>query len=236
MANQTSNFKSIINDIYTHYLLVKINEKLKYYIENNIFDNRYELKILTLEKKDYIYQHNNFWYEYTKNEYINGFDELILYNIDTVINLFQLYQEEKINLYGVDITIVEKDLYYNFIYKPNTIANIQNIKYVPDDIRDEYIETYNIFKNIDIFNNNIHSYLPINKAKVTFSINGLIFNKPNREYFVVMNDNNNYNIQVYELNMNKKRKTSILGIFIILDENRKINISEPFFTNYKFKF
>jgi len=59
----------------------------------------------------------------------------------------------------------------------------------------------------------------------------MIYNRPDREYFIVMNDNYNFNIQVYKLLPNNKRDTMLFGMLMNISSCGKQVISEPFIFN-----
>ena len=132
--------------------------------------------------------------------------------------------EFKESYYDLDIISLKRDnKYIDFIYKPSPIY-IENVDKLNNRILQEYLETYNLFKNIRICNHN-NNY----NHRLSFSINGRLYNRPDREYYIVMNDNYNFNIQVYKLDPKNKREKMLFGIWMNVTSGDKNVISEPFF-------
>ena len=146
--------------------------------------------------------------------------EYIVYNIQSVIKNIEF----KESYYDLDIISLKRDnKYIDFIYKPSPIY-IENVDKLNNRILQEYLETYNLFKNIRICNHN-NNY----NHRLSFSINGRLYNRPDREYYIVMNDNYNFNIQVYKLDPKNKREKMLFGIWMNVTSGDKNVISEPFF-------
>jgi hypothetical protein len=199
-----------------------ICSKVKNGLDNLFEDKRFNIhenQIVYTFKESYMYE-DAYTSELFFEQDLKSDCEYIVYNIQSVIKNIEF----KESYYDLDIIHSRCDnKYIDFIYKPSPIY-IENVNKLNDRILQEYLETYNLFKNIRICNHN-NNY----NHRLSFSINGRLYNRPDREYYIVMNDNYNFNIQVYKLDPKNKREKMIFGIWMNVTSCNKNVISEPFF-------
>jgi hypothetical protein len=62
-----------------------------------------------------------------------------------------------------------------------------------------------------------------------FTLPGRIYNRPDREYLIVMNNNYNFNIQVFKINSKNEKEKMLFGMWMNVSSCGKKISSEPFF-------
>ena len=200
-----------------------ICSKVKNGLDNLFEDGKFNIhknQIVYILKDSYVYEDTNTCDLFFEQD-LKSDGEYIVYNIQSVIKNIEF----KESYYNLDIISLRNDhnKYIDFVYKPS-IVYIENKNKLNYEIFQEYLETYNLFKNTRIFNHN-NNY----NHRLSFSLNGRLYNRPDREYYIVMNDNYNFNIQVYKMNINNKREKMMFGIWMNVTPCGKDVISEPFF-------
>lgn len=211
-----------------------IFEKIKQNLDNLFKEQKfkvYEKQTIYIINSKYIYQDINDIYNIIfEEDNIDTEKEYIVFDINKIINRkeFNELYSKKNNLYNLHITLIYQDLEgcIRFLYEPDKAYILNKINI---ELFEEYLQVYYLFNKIRIFNHT-HNYNE-NEKKISFSLNGMIYNRPDREYFIVMNDNYNFNIQVYKLLPNNKRDIMLFGIWMNISSCGKKVISEPFIFN-----
>jgi hypothetical protein len=207
-----------------------ICSKIKSSLDNLFKDRKFnihEAKIVyTMKDSSYIYEDIDTSELFCEKD-LNDDNEYIVYNIRLIINKLQFTEL----YYNLNIVLlIRDDNCIEFIYEPGVVY-IENKDRLNNEIFQEYLETYNLFKNIRILNHNSCSsnYNQLSH-RLSFSLNGHLYNRPDREYYIVMNNNYDFNIQVYKINHNKNRREKMLfGMWMNVSSCGKCVISDPFF-------
>lgn len=207
---------SIIKKVHS-FVCSKIKKNLDNLFEYRKFNIHDKQTVYTIKDK-YIFEDIDTCELFFEQD-LNNNNEYIIYNIRSIINKLE-FKELYYNLHIIkSININSVD----FLYKPDVVY-IENQHKLNIEIFQEYFETYNLFKNIRIFNHN-NNY----DHRLSFSLNGHLYNRPDREYYIVLNNNYNFNIQVYKLDQEHKRERMLFGILMNITSCGKNMISEPFF-------
>lgn len=212
---------SIIERVYP-FICSKIKSSLDNLFESREF-NIHEAQTICIIKDLYIYEDVDTFELFFED--LNDDNEYIVYNIQSIINKLK-FKESYYNLNIV--STIRDDNCIEFVYEPDLIY-IENKKKISNEIFQEYLETYNLFKNIRILNHNSNSNYNQLSHRLSFSFNGHIYNRPDREYYIVMNNNYNFNIQVYKINYKNKREKMLFGMWMNVSSCGKCVISNPFF-------
>lgn len=172
----------------------------KYNLDNNFYITSDHL--CCVDKIPKIYENEN-WFSY---------------KISSLV-LSQKY----ILAYGLYLEILYDETTITIIYDPElSFRNFENN--MTQDILNEYIQIYILFSNIN-FIHHCHNY-HLAKPKISISIDGIIYNRPDREYYIVFEKAKYYTVQLYKIDSDKKREKMILGVWIDADKKK---ISDPYF-------
>lgn len=155
-------------------------------------------------------------------------EEQIIHSVKRIIDTVEFYEffSTKNELFNLKLSLYENNDTFDIQYDPTNILKLLNTVNISTELFQEYIETHYLFTNIFIDNNQKNYFVNNGKPKLLLSLNGKIYNRPDREYYIVIESPEIYNIQVYKLNSNNKREIMLFGIWV--DINNSI-ISEPFF-------
>jgi len=217
---------SIVNK-FCDLIILKVKNSLDKLFINNQFVI-YEKRTILSINNGYVYEDPNTYLLFLEDDIIKKDEEYLVYTIHSIVSKIEF--SELFNLknkpHGLNILFDFNDEVVDFIYNPDISLDGE----LPKKLFKEYIEVYCLFSHIRIHNHN--NYFP---NRLSFSIPGRIYNRPDREYYIVMNNNYNFNIQVYKLNFENRREEFILGIWMnISDCGKKIISAEPFFLKNKF--
>ncbi len=144
-------------------------------------------------------------------------DEYLVYRSSDILS-HKHAKNVSIHHYQLVLVITENNKTYNMDYDPNkTIPSILEsfkVNNLPENILQEYIFTCHHFSNM-IFHNHSNSRMLYDIPKLTLAINGIIFNRPNIEYYVVFGENyETYTVQVYTLLPTGRRDEMLFGVWI----------------------
>lgn len=120
---------------------------------------------------------------------------------------------DKVNrqTFGLKFGYKFDDIYVSFWYQPTE-----------DHPNKEYLSVCYIFDHLKFIN---HSLGFENlRPRVTISINGRLYNRPDREYYVVFETSERYVVHVYQLGADMKRKHMLFAVGFDMKER---TVSEP---------
>lgn len=207
---------SIIHRVYK-LIIDNVKNKLIDLFENKIFDINTHITLLTILKTNMVYENAlTMEIKFQLEEEI-GENEYFIYNINKILSsdeFNKLFNETK--LFNLTLKIIETNNTFDIVYDPNFI--LPNNINIPNELFEEYIDVYNLFNNLFIVNHK--KYYSVNeKLRISLALNGKIYNRPDREYYIVMESSEIYNIHVYKLNSNNKREKQLFIMWIDIINN-----------------
>lgn len=201
------------------YIISNTRNKLNNLFSTNNFDLNNRIVLLSIPYNTLIYEHAD-----TKkifiDEPINQDDEYIVYTIDDInkkYNISTKLRESKNNLYNLVIVCEKTITKYEIVYDPDkTIPSILssfNMNNLPLEILEEYVNVSHRFSSLSFHNHRTTTLSEI--PKLTLSMNGSLFNRPDLEYYVVFGEGyQTYTVQVYTLRPNGRRNEMLFGVWI----------------------
>ncbi len=222
--------KSILQ-FFTNYVFKNIKNNLNTLFSTNKFSLHQKTIVLSIPYNTFIYEQPDTKKIIISNDNIQD-DEYFVYTIDDILKKIDIntkLKESKAELYNL-IFIFQKNINtFDILYDPDkTIPSIQEsfgMYNLPDDIMEEYIKVGHRFSHMSFHNHSTTTILH-EIPKLTLSISGKLFNRPDLEYYVVFGEGyQKYTVQVYSLNPNGRRNEMLFGIWI--DANTKY-VYEPY--------
>lgn len=215
---------SIIEKVY-RLVIDDVKNELINLFENGIFNINIAINLVTILKTTMIYENSSTLEIKFKNEEEEGEEEeeggeedegeeYFIYNIKRIFDSLEfkeLFNKNKV--FDLQLKIIENDNTFDIVYDQCIIIPLPYINNMPNELIDEYIETYNLFSNL--FLTNHKRALELNdKLKISLSLNGKIYNRPDREYYIVIESSNIYNVHVYKLDINSKREKQLFILWV----------------------
>lgn len=203
------------------YIITSTKNKLNNLFSTNTFDLNNRTLLLSIPYNTIIYEQPD-----TKKIYIgepdDSSDEYIVYTInriDTLIDISANLEKTKEDLYNLVIVFELNNQNYEIVYDPNkTIPSILKsfkTNNLPMELMQEYINVAHRFSGMSFHNHANIMALLYEVPKLTLSINGSIFNRPDLEYYIVFGEGyNRYTVQVYKLKSNGRRDEMLFGVWI----------------------
>lgn len=221
----TTKFIHSIHSYVDTILLPRIQNNILQFIANQRFSVHKPCEILFIDPNEIVYEDIE-----TGNISNIPTDECFMHNVVHLLShelvlVNDILYQSKDKLFGLVVAI---DKTCHIVYDPN--INVPSIiksfegSQIDPDLLDEYIHITHLFSNMSFRNHSAHDVTKI--PRFSLSINGVINNRPDREYYVVFGESYSiYTVQVYQLNENKKRTNMIFGFWV--DSERKI-IYDPY--------
>ncbi len=226
--------KSILQ-FFTNYIFNNIKNNLDTLFSTNEFKLNQKKTILSIPYDTFIYEKPDIidTNVIIASNYKNlGDDEYFVYTIEDILKNLDIntkLRESKADLYNLIFVFQKNIITYDILYDPDiTIPSIMEsfkMYNLPDDIMEEYIIVGHRFSHMS-FHNHTTTMTLHEIPKLTLSISGKLFNKPDIEYYVVFGEGyKRYTVQVYKLLPSGKRSEMLFGVWI--DSNTK-HVYEPY--------
>lgn len=207
---------------FTSYIINNIKNKLNTLFSSNNFDISNKTTIVSISSDALIYEQPD-TREYILDGQANPEEEYFVYTTsDILINetAYSILENAKSELYQL-LFIIYRNVCKNtidIIYDPEkTIPSIlESFKMwnLPENILQEYINVAHRFSGMS-FHNHSASRILHDIPKLTLSINGQLFNRPDIEYYVVFGEGyETYTVQVYTLLSTGRRDEMLFGVWI----------------------
>lgn len=151
-------------------------------------------------------------------------EEYFVYALSTIFKKFDLntiimgrYDETyQLKLKLVFNTTTEKfELTYDPTSTMDSVMHVFKDLALKEHMLKEFLETTHHFSNMKFHNHNTGGRFMQGIPKLTLSISGCIFNRPNREYYIVFGEGyDTYTVQVYKLKADTRRECMLYGFWV----------------------
>lgn len=211
---------------FTSYIINNLKNKLNTLFSSNNFDITNKTTFVSIPSDALIYEQPDtckyiLGWQATHEELCN--DEYFVYKAsDILINetAYSIFENAKSELYQLVFTVYRNicENTIDIIYDPDkTIPSISEsfmMRNLSKTILQEYINVAHRFSGMS-FQNHSSSRILHDIPKLTLSINGQLFNRPDIEYYVVFGEGyETYTVQVYTLLSTGRRDEMLFGVWI----------------------
>lgn len=150
--------------------------------------------------------------------------EYYVYRLRTLVETYDLNQlilQKSDETYQLKLRFVSNPITnrLELIYDPKqTIATVSasfRELHLPEHLCKEYLEVAHRFCNMRFHNHDTCGRYLQGIPKLTLSINGCVFNRPDREYYIVFGEGyDTYTVQVFKLSSDSKRESMLYGFWV----------------------
>jgi hypothetical protein len=188
------------NDTYVNQLLHTIRTTLTSLFEERLFDIDKPCTLLQY-RLDYVWPME-------KSSNVKMRD---IVNNSEFVNIFN--QKIQKHMFGLTIYMQVTEPFVSFFYQP-----------AHNHPSTEYLSVCQLFDHLRFYNHSM-SFDTI-KPCVSISIDGRLYHRPDREYYVVFETSTKYIVHVYEIGPNMKRNKMM---FVVCFDTKERTVSEPIF-------
>jgi len=199
----------VLNKMWTH-IETLIERRIKDMMASNVFDVNKQVTLYEFPAHTQLFEdmeNGSVLFNCESHPQYTECTEYIVYHVTN-----QLYKGYQFNVFEMKVVLKNHAL----IYEPSYINRIFPTHPLLQDVETEYQETVRKFSSIDVKNHTTNSHV-----KVTMSLQGMLFGKPDREYYLYFYDNFEYTIQVFKIDKNNKRLDMLFGFWIYVVDGIK---------------